>query len=66
MMRCQGMKPNVSALERAFELARSGRCLTLEEIRACLHAEGYSNGVVVGRHLSAQLRQLIREAEAPA
>ena len=55
------MKPNVNAIERAFELARTGNCVTLDEIRRCLRAEGYLD-LVVGRHLSAQLRQLIREA----
>jgi hypothetical protein len=48
------MKPNVNAIERAFELARSGRCVTLKEIRACLRAEGYAYDLVVGRYLSAQ------------
>ena len=55
------MKPNVTAIERAFELARTGKCVTLKEINACLKAEGYTH-LVVGRYLSAQLRQLMREA----
>lgn len=56
------MEPNVTALERAFELARSGRCRTMKEIRDCLRAEGYSQNVVVGKYLSAQLGRLMLEA----
>ena len=57
------MKPNVNTVERAFELASSGRFVTVDEIRACLHAEGYSQRLIVGKYLSAQLRQLMREAD---
>ena len=56
------MQPNVNAIERAFEVARTGKCVSVKEIRACLHAEGYSQGLVEGRNLSAQLRQLLRKA----
>ena len=56
------MKPNVNPIERAFELARTGKCVTLREIHACLKAEGYAQNLVVGKYLSAQLRQLMREA----
>jgi hypothetical protein len=35
----------------------------MKEIRACLHAEGYSQNVVVGRHLLAQLQQLMLDAD---
>jgi hypothetical protein len=56
------MEADVNARERAFELARTGRCLSIKEIRARPHAEGYSERSVVGKYLSAQLRQLIREA----
>jgi hypothetical protein len=56
------MQPNMNTLERAFELARSGRCISIKEIRDCLHAEGYSHQLVAGRYLAVQLRQLMREA----
>jgi hypothetical protein len=56
------VEPNVNELERAFELARSGKCVSLKEIRACMRAEGYPEGLIVGRYLSGQLRRLIREA----
>jgi hypothetical protein len=56
------MQPNKNALERAFALARTGKCVNLKDLRACLRAEGYPDNLVVGRYLSAQLRQLMREA----
>jgi hypothetical protein len=56
------MEQNVNTLERAFELARSGKCASIKEIRTCLHSEGYSQGLIVGKYLSAQLRQLMLEA----
>jgi hypothetical protein len=56
------MEPNVNALERAFELARTGKCVSIKEIRACLRAEGWAQDLVVGNYLSAQLRQLMRES----
>jgi hypothetical protein len=58
------MEPNVTALERAFALARSGRCRSVKEIRARLQAEGYSQNVVVGRYLLAQLGWLMLDANA--
>jgi len=57
------MQPNVTALERAFELARSGRCRNMKEIGICLEAEGYSQSLVVGKYLLAQLRQLMLDAD---
>lgn len=56
------MEPNVTALERAFQLARSGICRSMREVRARLRAEGYGQELLVGPNLSAQLRQLMREA----
>ena len=56
------MKPNVNTLERAFELARTGQFDSVEQIKARLHKEGYSRGLVAGKYLSAQLRQLMRQA----
>jgi len=56
------VQPNVNAIERAFEVARTGKCVSVKEIRACLHAEGYSQSFVEGRYLTAQLRHLMRKA----
>ena len=54
------MKPHVNSLERAFELARAGTFESVDDIKGQLHQEGYSSKSVVGKHLSAQLRELIR------
>lgn len=54
---------NVSALERAFQLAEAGRVATVDEIRKHLRQEGYDDGVVdSGRSLASQLRGLIKAA----
>ena len=54
------MKPNVNTLERAFELACTGEFAKIDQIKTRLRQEGYSSTLVVGRYLSAQLRQLMR------
>jgi hypothetical protein len=52
-----------TALERAFELAKSGQCTTVEEIKKKLKAEGFQDNQVVGRTLTKQLRELIDAAK---
>lgn len=58
-----------STVERAFELARAGRCRTVDDIRRTLIAERYDNVV---SHLGApslvrQLRAVLNAApSAPA
>jgi hypothetical protein len=54
--------PNVSDLERAFQLARSGRYASLEEIRKRLRSEGYSDKQIIGKGLTKQLLALIHAA----
>jgi hypothetical protein len=56
------MDPTVNALERAFQLARSGDYVSVEDIRKQLHNEGYSAAQVTGGTLVKQLLALIREA----
>jgi hypothetical protein len=57
------MDPKVSALERAFQLARSGQAATIADIKKRLKREGYEEKAVDGGpSLSGQLRKLIREA----
>jgi hypothetical protein len=51
-----------SPLERAFELAKSGRVSTIEEIRRSLRREGYSAEQIEGPKLIRQLRELISVA----
>jgi hypothetical protein len=54
--------PTISPLERAFELARSGRCRTTEEIRQILKREGHDGWLIAGPYLMRQLRALMHEA----
>jgi exonuclease VII large subunit len=56
------MHPNTTTIERAFELAKSGQYVSVEEIKRRLHAEGYFAGQVKGRELSAQLKAAIDTA----
>ena len=53
----------VSALERAFQLARSGQAFRVEDIRNQLKREGYDEKVLDGGPvLKSQLRNLIQAA----
>lgn len=52
-----------TTLERAFDLAKSGRCRSMDEVRARLKAEGYDVQALQGKVLLSQLRALIKEAE---
>jgi hypothetical protein len=62
-MRFPVMDLNLSALERAFQLARSGQVSNVEDIRKRLKQEGYdANAVYVGQSLKTQLRDLIKAA----
>jgi hypothetical protein len=51
---------NVTSLERAFDLIKSGKCRSLSEIRQRLKAEGYSAEVIDGPGLCKQLNDLIK------
>jgi arginine repressor len=51
-----------TALERAFQLARSGDHRSIDEIKRRLRTEGYSDAQITGATLSRQLRELIRSA----
>jgi hypothetical protein len=55
------MKPNVTAIERAFELASTGRFLHVNEIRQQLRYKGYTSETVVGAHLCGQLKSAIHK-----
>jgi hypothetical protein len=64
------MNPSISALERAFQLARSGRPAGIRDIRTQLKREGYDDRAVEGPSLTLQLRNLIKvsrslSADAP-
>lgn len=53
------MNTNKTALERAFELAKSGKYANVSDIKTALLAERYSTEKVTGASLSKQLRDLI-------
>lgn len=54
-----------TTLERAFDLARSGACAGVADIRAQLKAEGYALSQLEGRSLARQLRELCQAARRP-
>ena len=54
-------------VERAFELARSGQCHNVSDVRSALKAEGFT-GVsehLAGPSIQRQLRALIQATVAP-
>ena len=51
-----------TAVERAFELARSGSCLSIRDIAYKLHAENYDISHLEGPALKKQLQTLIDAA----
>jgi hypothetical protein len=53
------MRQDKTALERAFDLAKSGQCATIDQIRQKLKAESYNQDVVQGPSLLAQLRAIM-------
>lgn len=48
-----------TAIERAFELAREGKCTTVSDLKSALKSEGYDTNAIVGGVLMKQLRTLI-------
>ena len=58
----RGMEANVSALERAFQLARSGQVIDVKDIKAQLKREGYDLGQITGSVLIRQLQRIMKAA----
>lgn len=56
------MEVRKTVLERAFELARSGKCLNVSDILKRLKSERYDIGQLEGVALKKQLMALIEEA----
>ena len=56
------MDPDINCLERAFQLAATGRYLTVTEIKLRLHEEGYPHGQIDGPLLKKQLVDAIANA----
>jgi hypothetical protein len=61
------MSTKPSVIERAFQLAKSGRCATVADIRAQLLVEDYDSaaGAVRGTTLVSRLDGMIKTARAP-
>jgi hypothetical protein len=57
------MEPQVSTVERAFQLTRSGRAQSIAELKGILRKEGYPNGHLDNvPALSKQLRSIMEAA----
>ena len=57
------MDHNVTAVERAFQLAKSGICLSVADLKKRLRLEGYATTQIVGGAISKQLKALIEAAQ---
>jgi hypothetical protein len=56
------MQSNKTAIERAFELASSGRCNDITILKKIVSAEGYDARQLEGRAIVKQLKELTRAA----
>ncbi len=56
------MQPNITPIERAFQLARLGTFLQVTEIKEQLGREGYFTEVICGPTLHAQLNLAMEAA----
>lgn len=61
----QAMNYRKTAIERAFELARTGKFATAAEIKRTVSGEGYVVSQIEGPSLMRQLREIIRLARNP-
>jgi hypothetical protein len=57
------MDQNVTSIERAFQLAKSGDCASISDIKKSLQRDGYTAGQITGPLLLKQLRVAIRESQ---
>jgi hypothetical protein len=60
--RFDGMTHKSTTIERAFELARSGKVATVDTIRAILKREGYDGAQLSGPLLLRRLRLTMYDA----
>jgi hypothetical protein len=56
------MQAKMTAIERAFELAKSGRYMSVGQIKYRLHVEGYFADAITGTHLCERLKALMDTA----
>jgi hypothetical protein len=59
------MDTDKTAMERAFDLARSGTCVNVRDIVRHLNAEGYIGAQIEGPSLRKQLKELVEKAKKP-
>ena len=59
----QGMRNDITPLERAFEIAKSGTCTSVTQLKAQLKAEGYGLDQICGDSLLKQLKGLMADAK---
>ena len=59
------MSDRPSIIERAFQVAKSGKVSNIKQLRQQLAAEGYPNAAnaLTGRSLQQQLSRMITEAK---
>jgi len=57
------MDHGLTALERAFQLAKSGSCHSVQDIKKQLRAEGFSVAQITGKSLYKQLKDLLQGYE---
>jgi hypothetical protein len=58
------MDHRLTALEKAFELARSGECPSLGYLMKRLKGEGFDSTQIQGKSLRQQLKQLIEKTKS--
>jgi hypothetical protein len=56
--------PELTTMERAFQLAGARTCTTISDIKNRLRAEGYSADQIEGRTLKRQLSALMKARNA--
>jgi hypothetical protein len=59
------MIPNITVIERAFQLAQRGTFREVHEIKEQLSREGYFTDTVMGPMLCAQLKSQMTVARQP-
>ncbi len=56
------MDLDITTIERAFDLAKTGKYPSVADIKQKLQNEGYSLAQIEGRELAPHLRELIKGA----
>jgi hypothetical protein len=57
------MRQDKTTLERVFELAKSGQCATINQLRLQLKVENYDQHLIQGPSLLTQLRAIMDAAQ---